>query len=151
VSDVIKIMKYSLIKFRILLSIIRNNLQYVGTTVHWTGGWVGPRAVLDKVVKRKIPSYHGSYWPSITHINRNIISTENETKSCQCFLNWKAIYTYDFPVSLYLFLILLPFGSLYEFEEASWCSESVFCRYLLSNSVSMQLEVIHSVTIRQFY
>jgi hypothetical protein len=25
---------------------------------HWTGGWVGPRAVLDAVVKRKIPSPH---------------------------------------------------------------------------------------------
>jgi hypothetical protein len=24
---------------------------------HWTGGWVGPRAVLDAVVKRKIPRY----------------------------------------------------------------------------------------------
>jgi hypothetical protein len=24
--------------------------------VHWTGGWVGPRAVLDAVVKREIPS-----------------------------------------------------------------------------------------------
>jgi hypothetical protein len=23
---------------------------------HWIGGWVGPRAVLDPVVKRKIPS-----------------------------------------------------------------------------------------------
>jgi hypothetical protein len=23
---------------------------------HWIGGWVGPRAVLDEVVKRKIPS-----------------------------------------------------------------------------------------------
>jgi hypothetical protein len=23
---------------------------------HWTGGWMGPRAVLDAVVKRKIPS-----------------------------------------------------------------------------------------------
>jgi hypothetical protein len=23
---------------------------------HWIGGWVGPRAVLDVVVKRKIPS-----------------------------------------------------------------------------------------------
>jgi hypothetical protein len=23
---------------------------------HWIGGWVGPRAVLDSVVKRKIPS-----------------------------------------------------------------------------------------------
>jgi hypothetical protein len=25
---------------------------------HWIGGWVGPRAVLDTVVKRKIPSPH---------------------------------------------------------------------------------------------
>jgi hypothetical protein len=25
---------------------------------HWIGGWVGPRAVLDMVVKRKIPSPH---------------------------------------------------------------------------------------------
>jgi hypothetical protein len=25
---------------------------------HWIGGWVGPRAVLDRVVKRKIPSPH---------------------------------------------------------------------------------------------
>jgi hypothetical protein len=23
---------------------------------HWIGGWLGPRAVLDPVVKRKIPS-----------------------------------------------------------------------------------------------
>jgi hypothetical protein len=23
---------------------------------HWIGGWVGPRAILDVVVKRKIPS-----------------------------------------------------------------------------------------------
>jgi hypothetical protein len=26
------------------------------TGTHWIGGWVGPRAVLDAVVKRKIPS-----------------------------------------------------------------------------------------------
>jgi hypothetical protein len=25
---------------------------------HWIGGWVGPRAVLDAVVKRKISSLH---------------------------------------------------------------------------------------------
>jgi hypothetical protein len=27
-------------------------------STHWIGGWVGPRAVLDMVVKRKIPSPH---------------------------------------------------------------------------------------------
>jgi hypothetical protein len=26
--------------------------------IRWTGGWVGPRAILDAVVKRKIPSSH---------------------------------------------------------------------------------------------
>jgi hypothetical protein len=26
------------------------------TGTHWIGGWVGPRAVLDAVVKKKIPS-----------------------------------------------------------------------------------------------
>jgi hypothetical protein len=25
-------------------------------SIHWIGGWVGPRAVLDTVMKRKIPS-----------------------------------------------------------------------------------------------
>jgi hypothetical protein len=25
---------------------------------HWLGGWVGPRAILDVVVKNKIPSLH---------------------------------------------------------------------------------------------
>jgi hypothetical protein len=25
---------------------------------HWIGGWVGPRTILEAVVKRKIPSLH---------------------------------------------------------------------------------------------
>jgi len=29
----------------------------------WKGGWVGPRAVLDAVVKRKIPSLRGKSDP----------------------------------------------------------------------------------------
>jgi hypothetical protein len=32
---------------------------------HWIGGWVGPRAVLDAVVKRKIPSPHQESNPRI--------------------------------------------------------------------------------------
>jgi len=27
-------------------------------SIHWIGGWVGPTAVLNMVVKRKIPSPH---------------------------------------------------------------------------------------------
>jgi hypothetical protein len=30
--------------------------QGKGSGTHWIGGWVGPRADLDAVVKRKIPS-----------------------------------------------------------------------------------------------
>jgi hypothetical protein len=32
---------------------------------YWIGGWVGPRAVLDAVVKRKIPSPHRESNPRI--------------------------------------------------------------------------------------
>jgi hypothetical protein len=32
------------------------HLQAKSPGTHWIGGWVGPRAVLDAVVKRKIPS-----------------------------------------------------------------------------------------------
>jgi sulfatase maturation enzyme AslB (radical SAM superfamily) len=40
----------------------KNNNKYkvekvkVKKLSHWIGGWVGPRAVLDAVMKRKIPS-----------------------------------------------------------------------------------------------
>jgi hypothetical protein len=33
--------------------------------IHWIGGWVGPRAILDAVVKRKIPSFHQESNPRI--------------------------------------------------------------------------------------
>jgi hypothetical protein len=32
---------------------------------HWIGGWVGPRAVLDAVVKRKIPIPRRESNPSV--------------------------------------------------------------------------------------
>jgi hypothetical protein len=32
---------------------------------HWVGGWVGPRAVLDTVVKRKISTPHRESNPKI--------------------------------------------------------------------------------------
>jgi hypothetical protein len=34
----------------------RFTLRERASGTHWLGGWVGPRAVLDAVVKRKIPS-----------------------------------------------------------------------------------------------
>jgi hypothetical protein len=34
----------------------RFTLKERAAGIHWIGGWVGPRAVLDAVVKRKIPS-----------------------------------------------------------------------------------------------
>jgi hypothetical protein len=33
--------------------------------IYWIGGWVGPRAILDVVVKRKIPSPHQESNPRI--------------------------------------------------------------------------------------
>jgi hypothetical protein len=33
------------------------------TGTHWMGGWVGPRALLNAVVKRKVPSPHGESNP----------------------------------------------------------------------------------------
>jgi len=40
----------------------------------WIGGWMGPRADLDAVVKRKIPSP-----PPGTEPNRNVTRSKSET------------------------------------------------------------------------
>jgi hypothetical protein len=37
---------------------------------HWIGGWVGPRAVLDAVVKRKIPSHRQESNPRTPIVQR---------------------------------------------------------------------------------
>jgi hypothetical protein len=37
---------------------------------HWIGGWVGSRAVLDAVVKRKIPSPHRESNPRTPIVQR---------------------------------------------------------------------------------
>jgi hypothetical protein len=39
---------------------------------HWIGGWVGPRAVLDAMVKRKIPSPAGKRTLDINIINNYV-------------------------------------------------------------------------------
>jgi hypothetical protein len=43
---------------------------------HWIGGWVGPRAGLDEVEKRKIPSPHGGSNPDRTARSLVDISAE---------------------------------------------------------------------------
>jgi hypothetical protein len=35
---------------------------------HWIGGWVGPRAVLDAVVERKIPSLSFICYPTLRYL-----------------------------------------------------------------------------------
>jgi hypothetical protein len=47
--------------------------RYPGT--HWIGGWVGPRGVLDAVVKRKIPSSHQESNPR-TRIVQSVVNNE---------------------------------------------------------------------------
>jgi hypothetical protein len=39
---------------------------------HWIGGWVGPRAVLDAVVKRKIPGPRRESNPRIPIVHTRI-------------------------------------------------------------------------------
>jgi hypothetical protein len=45
---------------------------------HWIGGWVGPRAVVDVVVKRKIPSPHWDLNPR----------TPTVQPVSQCYTDW---------------------------------------------------------------
>jgi len=49
---------------------------------HWIGGWVGPRADLDAVVKRKIP------WPcwksKLTHPANNLGNMLTELSQLPC-------------------------------------------------------------------
>jgi hypothetical protein len=41
---------------------------------HWIGGWVGPRVVLDAVVKRKIPSPRGESNPRTPLYTKNFVT-----------------------------------------------------------------------------
>jgi hypothetical protein len=41
---------------------------------NWMGGWIGPRAVLDTVVKRKIPSPHRESNPRTPIADLNFVS-----------------------------------------------------------------------------
>jgi hypothetical protein len=54
---------------------------------HWIGGWVGPRAVLDGVVKRKIPSTRRESNPR-TPIVQPV---------AQCYTDW-AITALSYPI-----------------------------------------------------
>jgi hypothetical protein len=44
---------------------------------HWIGGWVGPRAILDAVVKRKIKIYITVILPVILYVC-NLVSHTRE-------------------------------------------------------------------------
>jgi hypothetical protein len=46
---------------------------------HWIGGWMGPRAVLDTVVKRKIPSSRRKSNPR-TPIVQTVVLRHYQTK-----------------------------------------------------------------------
>jgi hypothetical protein len=44
--------------------------------MHWIGGWVGLRAILDAVVKRKIPGPHQESNPRTPIIQHNLFLTK---------------------------------------------------------------------------
>jgi hypothetical protein len=70
---------------------------------HWIGGWVGTRAVLDAVVKRKIPSPRQESNPRIP-----IVQPVNNGTVHQLFIDFKKAY--DSIKREVLYNILLPFG-----------------------------------------
>jgi hypothetical protein len=76
--------------------------RYAGT--HWTGGWVSPRAVLDAVVKRKIPRPRQER----SHIKYDTIYAEREVKVEleNCFLYRGKPYMYS-PLSDLRFMMVL--------------------------------------------
>jgi hypothetical protein len=59
------------------------HLQSKSPGIHWTGGWVGPKAGLDVVAKRKIPSL--PLW----------IKVKVKVKLSLCFIKYHAMMTYS--------------------------------------------------------
>jgi hypothetical protein len=88
---------------------------------HWIGGWVGPRAVLDTVVKRKIPSLHRESNPR-TPIVRSLVAIPTELSRLYCVvLSWST----GTNLPLLLHSLSLP---------TSYASDSLFaliCTHLL--------------------
>jgi hypothetical protein len=68
---------------------------------HWIGGWVGPRAVLDSVVKRKIPSTHRELNPRTPIIQPVDQSYTDWAIMAPLIIKWcdilcTRIYVYDY-------------------------------------------------------
>jgi hypothetical protein len=102
---------------------------------HWIGGWVGPRAVLDMVVKRKIPSpsrnsdrparipalyqlsYHGSIFSSYMSICN--FSHIYKFGCCPSFINCSSSYRKRFNLtafrSPFRYMIYVQYLNLFSF------------------------------------
>jgi hypothetical protein len=58
VCQTISCFLYGTRRFVTVLTKACHRTLYWASRIHWVGGWVGPRAVLDSVVERKISSPH---------------------------------------------------------------------------------------------
>jgi hypothetical protein len=69
---------------------------------HWIGSWVGPRAVLDAVVKRKIPSPHREL-NRRTPIVQPVVQRFTDWAIVALDLHWLLLYVYHFSTSFLVF------------------------------------------------
>jgi hypothetical protein len=74
---------------------------------HWVGGWVGPRSVLDAVVKRKIPSPRREPNPG-TPIIQPVVHLFWRYVSCMHRM-WSYYYYYYYYYYYIIIIILLLF------------------------------------------
>jgi hypothetical protein len=76
---------------------------------HWIGGWLGSRAVLDAVVKRKIPSPRPESNPRTSIIQPVAQRYEKILLHCPCW-DWT-------PVNTFSSMTDFPRGSIYSVLE----------------------------------
>jgi hypothetical protein len=82
------------------------SLRERGTDTHWIGGWVGPRAGLDEVVKDKFPAPTGTRTSIIQTVAQRCTAELSRQVSFLPLIS----FFYSFP--LYLLLLRLLIMSL---------------------------------------
>jgi hypothetical protein len=73
------------------------------SNTHWTGGWVGPRALLDELVKRKILSPHQELNPDHPACSPELyqlsyhssITQKTISEKSKCILSKKTFLTFS--------------------------------------------------------
>jgi hypothetical protein len=120
-------------------------------STHWIGGWVGPKAVLEAVVKRKIPNPRRKLKPR-TPIVQPVAQSYTDWAIMALLMNREA----QFRVALKRYLNTHSFYSVEEFltfKNYSYCVHKLFpycllygpfiiCGYFMSNSFCVTFTII---------